>query len=193
MMNSKLINIPNILSFYRLTAIPFIVRAIFMLDKDLFILLLSINLITDILDGWIARRFKMETEFGARLDSLADIGTIVMAVMGMAFLEPGFMTEHAIAFGLIVGLYVLFEIISLIRFKKFPSLHLYSSKVVGYIQGIFIFTYFMFGYTPWYFYFMVTASCLSYLEELIIILWIPELRSNCKGLYWMLKQNKKIA
>lgn len=41
--------------------------------------LLFINLATDILDGFIARRLKWESELGARLDSLADLGSYAMA------------------------------------------------------------------------------------------------------------------
>jgi Phosphatidylglycerophosphate synthase len=83
-------NVPNALSAYRILALPFISYALLTADKDLFILLLSINLISDILDGLIARLFNLQTEFGAKLDSVADIGTYLMAFIGMITLEKGF-------------------------------------------------------------------------------------------------------
>jgi len=164
-----------------------------MQDKNLFITLLSINLITDILDGWIARTFKLETEFGARLDSIADVGTMLLAFSGLFFLEMNFVVAHRLEFGIMLVMFLSFEAIALLRFKRFPSLHLYSAKVTGYLQGIFIFSYFIYQYVPWYFYFMVGFTCLSYLEELIVIITIPQLRSNCKGLYWMYKERKTRA
>lgn len=188
-MKDAKLNVPNVLSAYRLLALPFIVAAIYHGDRKLFIILLSINLITDILDGFIARRFKLETEFGARLDSMADIGTMLMALSGMIVFEWDFVTTHSIAFSILIGLYILFEICGLLRFGRFPSLHLYSSKVTGYLQGIFIFSYFVFGYQSWYFYTMVVFSCLTYLEAITVIFYLKELRSNCKGLYWLLASN----
>jgi cardiolipin synthase len=186
-------NVPNLLSAYRLIALPLIVYAIIQGDKQLYIKLLSVNLITDILDGLIARTFKLETEFGARLDSLADIGTYLMAFSGMIILEHDFVSKYALAFIVLVGLYITPQIISLIRFQRTTSLHLYSSKVTGYVQGIFIFSYFNFGFANWYFYLMLACSYIAYTEALIILICIPQLRSNVKGIYFMLKQFKAIA
>lgn len=192
MMTDRKWNIPNVLSAYRLLALPFIIWIILLGDKQVYILLLSINLITDILDGFIARRFNMETEFGARLDSLADIGTYAMACTGMIVLEGDFVRAHWLEFTSLIALYLLVQFISLMRFKCTTSFHLYSSKVVGYIQGIFIFTYFVVGYEAWYFYCMLGLSYLNYLEALIIVTRIPAMRSNVRGLYFMLKEHKRI-
>jgi cardiolipin synthase (CMP-forming) len=193
MQKEKVINVPNALSVYRILALPFIIWAIVDGNKTLYITLLSINLITDILDGLIARTFKLETELGARLDSFADIGTYIMAFAGMIVLEKEFVSEHSLEFIIVIGLYALPQLISLVRFRRPTSFHLYSSKSLGYIQGIFIFTYFVFGYYPWYFYFMIVSSCVVYLEALIIICTIPSLRSNVKGIYFMMKEHKRIV
>ena len=72
-------------------------------------LFFAINLITDILDGFIARRFNMETEFGARLDSLADIGTYAMAFIGMIVLESDFVGVHWMEFTFLIVLYILVQ------------------------------------------------------------------------------------
>ncbi|ASS48651.1 MAG: CDP-alcohol phosphatidyltransferase [Candidatus Fluviicola riflensis] len=192
MNNERKLNVPNALSAYRILALPFIIWAIVAGDKQWYILLLSVNLITDILDGLIARAFKLETEFGARLDSLADIGTYLMAFTGMIVLENAFVTEYRYAFFVLMGMYALVQMIALVRFKRATSFHLYSSRIVGYVQGIFIFTYFVFGFTPWYFYLMLVLSYLAYLEAIIIVSAIPQLRSNVKGIYFILKEHKRI-
>jgi len=193
MSNERKLNVPNVLSAYRILALPLIVWSIVAGNKDWYILLLSVNLITDILDGLIARTFKLETEFGARLDSLADIGTYIMAFTGMIVLENDFVTQYRIVFFLLMGLYVLIQLIALIRFKRTTSFHLYSSKIVGYAQGIFIFTYFVVGFNVWYFYVMLSLSYIAYLEALIIVSVIPQLRSNVKGIYFMWKEHQRIC
>jgi CDP-diacylglycerol--glycerol-3-phosphate 3-phosphatidyltransferase len=192
MRKEKIVNVPNVLSAYRILALPFIVWSIVIGNKQLFITLLSINLITDILDGLIARAFKLETEFGARLDSLADMGTYLMAVSGMILLENAFVIKFIYFFIILICLYLVPQLIAVFRFRKTTSFHLYSTKIVAYIQGIFIFSHFVWGaYLP-YFYFMFFASCISYFEELIIVAFMPELRSNVKGIYFMLREHKSI-
>jgi len=186
--DQKLLNIPNVLSGYRILALPVLFYAMFSNNDKLFIILLSANLISDILDGFIARRFNMQTEFGARLDSIADIGTYICAFSGMFYFHYEFIQEHTFEFSLMMALYIIPQLISLIKFRRSPSLHLYSNKITGYIQGIFIFTFFNFGnYAP-YFYFMIVFSALAYLEELICVLYLKDLRSNVKTFYHLQKQ-----
>ena len=183
----RLKNIPNILSGYRLLASPLIFYFIFSGNKAWFILFLSVSLITDILDGLLARTFNWSSEFGARLDSLADIFTFLSAITGMLFLERDFVNAHVFEFSALIILYLIPQLYSLVKFKRTPSLHLYSNKITGYIQGIFIFTFFVFGYAAWYFYFMLVFSILAYLEELYFVLMLGELQSNVKGIFWYKK------
>lgn len=192
MTKEKVINIPNVLSAYRLVALPFIICAIAGGNKGLFLILLVINLLTDILDGWVARTFSMQTELGAKLDSLADIGTYLMAFSGMIVLETTFVRTYNAPFLIIIALWLLPQVISLLRFRRFPSFHLWSNKAVGYIQGIFIVTYFAWGFHHVYFYFMIVCSCLAYLEELLLVIFIPRLRSNLKSIFLVLKEHKRI-
>jgi cardiolipin synthase (CMP-forming) len=175
--------VPNLLSFYRLLAIPLVIWTLFVENRNLFISLISINLITDILDGYIARKFEMCTEFGARLDSLADIGTFLLSIAGFLVFEKTFVTNHAMAFLILFGLYFTAQILSLVKFKRTTSFHLYSNKFSGYVQGIFIFTFFVFGYSNWYFYFMITVGCLAELEVLIVVLTLPKIMSNAKSIF----------
>lgn len=191
MKKNQLFTLPNFLSAYRILALPFIFWAVYHHNKFLFTILLSINLITDIFDGIIARVFHLETDFGARLDSIADSGTFISAIAGMVFLEREFVTEHGMAFILVLVLYLLVYVVSFLKFRKGPSLHLYSSKVVAYLQGIFLFTFFVFGYQSAYFYFMIVCSCLSHMEEILILTRLSVLRSNCKGILWVLKENNE--
>ncbi|GAB4136260.1 MAG: hypothetical protein Fur0041_10700 [Bacteroidia bacterium] len=184
----QLRHIPNILSAWRLLTFPVLLFLIYREEKSLFILLLSVNLITDILDGLLARTFRWATEFGARLDSLADISTYVAVFIAMIAMEQEFIKEKSVEFLLLISFWIIPVLISLFRFKKVPSFHLYSYKIAGYFQGIFIFTYFNWGNDDRYFYIMLAVSMLAFIEELIVVVKIPELRSNVKGIYFMVKE-----
>jgi cardiolipin synthase (CMP-forming) len=186
-------HIPNILSFWRLLTFPVLLWLIYKHNDTAFIILISVNLVTDVLDGLIARLFKLQTEFGARLDSIADITTYIAAFAGLLTFEPEFVTAHKPEFILLLVLWCLAYIVSLVRFRKPPHLHLYSTKISGYLQGIFLFIIFNWEVPAWYFYFMWGFSIVAFLEEVVIVTFIPELRSNAKGMYWMMKEKGKIA
>jgi len=180
-------NLPNLISLYRLVSFPFLLYLIYINEESLFALLLCINLVSDILDGLIARVFKLQTEFGARLDSLADWGTYILAFLGIYQFK---MEDHKADFWLLyvfIGLIVFYNVFSFVKFKRLPSLHMYSAKIGGYLQGIYFFSLFAFGYYPPIFYLAMIWGWMSSLEEIIILIYFKKLRSNVKGLYWVLK------
>jgi len=180
------LNVPNLLSAYRLLAVPVIGWAIAGGRRDAFFILVCVSLVTDVLDGWIARRFRLETEFGARLDSLADILTSLAALVGFVTLEHTFVREHRAAFTALLVFNLTPQAFCLLRFRRPTCLHLYSSKVMGYAQGFFVLGYYLAGYTAWAFHLMVAVSLLAYTEALAVLVVLPRLRSNVRGLYWVL-------
>lgn len=70
-----LLSIPNIMGYFRLILIPCFCIAWFSQGKYshlLAIVILIVSSITDLLDGLVARKFNMITEFGKFLDPVAD-------------------------------------------------------------------------------------------------------------------------
>lgn len=186
-MKEKIINIPNFLSFYRLLTFPFLLWMIMAEKEDLFAIFLCINLVTDILDGLIARVFKLETKFGAKLDSLADIGTYICAFWGVFAFKQAELGTSIYLLWPFLFLFILGLIVSFIKFRQSPSLHLYSSKIGGYVQGIYFFILFAWFHLPWLYFMAIGLGYLSWLEEVIVLLIQKEPRSNVKGIYWVLK------
>jgi cardiolipin synthase len=184
-------NIPNILSFYRLFSFPFLLWIAYSGEEMLFSYLLIVNLITDVADGLIARNFKLQTTFGAKLDSIADFGTFILAIVGIFVFKAEEFEPHLLSFSLFIILFAISHLFSLVKFKQMPSLHLYSWKIGGYIQGAFFGILFIDQfYTPFY-YFMLVCSYFSFIEHLIIQIIIKEMKPNAKGLYWVLKDRQK--
>lgn len=69
----KIITIPNILSFFRLCLIP-VIMWLYIKRKDYLwtLIVLILSGITDIVDGIIARKCNMVSDFGKALDPVAD-------------------------------------------------------------------------------------------------------------------------
>lgn len=85
----KILTVPNILSFFRLCLIPVIIWFyIGRSDSTGTILLLLLSGLTDVLDGFIARRFHMVSEFGKALDPIADKLTQIAVIFCLMFRFP---------------------------------------------------------------------------------------------------------
>jgi cardiolipin synthase len=183
-------SIPNLITTYRLLMVPVILYFAISGREKLFAIFLVINLVSDIIDGYIARRFKMETEIGSRLDSFADNFNYVLAFIGFFVFKMDDFRPHIVSLIIFISMLILTVIVSLIKFRKFPSYHLYTTKVGGYIQGAFFICLFLIGFITPFYYFMVIWGIMGAIECIAIDLLIPEMRSNVKGLYWVLKERR---
>lgn len=65
-------HIPNILTVLRFVLIPGIITAIVKEQYILAFIILTLSGLTDVLDGYIARKFNFITDFGKLIDPLAD-------------------------------------------------------------------------------------------------------------------------
>ena len=70
---NKILTIPNVLSFFRLCLIPIIVW-LYISKEDYFwtLMVLSLSGLTDVVDGIIARKCNMISDFGKAFDPIAD-------------------------------------------------------------------------------------------------------------------------
>ena len=87
--------------------------------------------LTDWLDGVVARRLGQESAAGARLDLIADTLLLLSAMAWIGLLHPEIVRDNP---GLVAGtlsIYLASVTIGLLRFRRLPNLHLYSSKVAG--------------------------------------------------------------
>lgn len=64
--------LPNLLTFLRLVALPFLVMTILAGRHGLALVIFLVAAITDIVDGYLARHFGMGSPLGAYLDPIAD-------------------------------------------------------------------------------------------------------------------------
>jgi CDP-diacylglycerol--glycerol-3-phosphate 3-phosphatidyltransferase len=195
MKKSEFLTIPNIITSCRLIIDPVILYFIIADKETLFAIFLTINLLSDALDGFLARRLKQETEIGAKLDAFADNFTYVLAFIGIFVFKMEDIRPHIVSFIIMITMLVSTVIVSLVKFRKFPTYHLYTTKAGGYIEGGFFICLFLIGFvTPWY-YLVVAWAIMGSIECIIINLMIPEMRSDIRGLYWVIKEraaHKKI-
>lgn len=130
-MDKNIYSIPNLLSLLRLALVPVLIIAVCLKETNLFLLLLAISLLSDMLDGYFARKLQQVTEFGARLDSWADMATYAMMIIGIFYIWPVIFVEQLYFLIAATLSYVLPVVIALARFGSFPSYHTWGAKIAA--------------------------------------------------------------
>jgi cardiolipin synthase (CMP-forming) len=186
----NILNVPNAISFYRLLMFPVVLIFAIRGFEQLFVILLCINLISDILDGFIARFFKMATKFGAGLDNLADIGTYILALYGIFRFRWMEIEPYAWLLYIFLAVFILSYLVAFYRFGKIPGLHLYSAVSAGYLQGTFFFVLFAWDFYLWFWYIAIGWGILAYIEKILVLIRLDDIRPGVKGLYWMIREKE---
>lgn len=155
MKKNEIFTIPNILSALRIIAIP-IYAYIYLTATDInnhiiAAIILSASALTDLLDGFIARKFNMVTKLGTVLDPIADKltqGVMIiclsivyrpilillilfiikegfMAVMGVYNLKKGLMLNGALLSGKICTTALFISMIAIVLFPEMPPIVMY--------------------------------------------------------------------
>lgn len=77
----KLVNVPNAITLLRVALIPVLVALIVLGEYEWAFTVFCVSAISDLLDGFIARRFDLRTRFGAIADPLADKATMLAVTL----------------------------------------------------------------------------------------------------------------
>jgi CDP-diacylglycerol--glycerol-3-phosphate 3-phosphatidyltransferase len=176
-MGINLINIPNLLSGFRLIAAPFLLYLAWTGHPRLFLTLLAVSLFSDAIDGFIARRLNETSEFGTKLDSWGDLATYLTVPLGAWWLWPEILKREAFFVVLAVSAYVFPLIAGFVKFRRLPSYHTWAAKVGAVLMSIAFFILFIFDIS-WPFHCAAILQALVACEEIAITLLLPEWHGN---------------
>ncbi len=175
-------NIPNILSVLRIIIAPFLLYLAWNGHKYLFIAFLIVSLLSDAIDGFIARKFEASTKTGAKLDSLGDMATYLAVPFCAWWLWPQILKKEAPYVLTAVGAYIIPLAAGILKFHKVPSYHTFSAKIAAVIMGIAMLFLFIAEFTL-FFKFAAIFQAIVALEEVLITIQLPELRSDVKSIW----------
>ncbi|HIX28883.1 MAG TPA: CDP-alcohol phosphatidyltransferase family protein [Candidatus Blautia stercoravium] len=178
----ELFSIPNCMGYFRILLIPFFcgiyLKADSMKDYYLAAGIVIISTITDFLDGKVARKFHMITEFGKFLDPLADKLTHGAIALCLAFRYEAM--RYLVALMLVKeGFMAIMGLINLCHGKKLDGAKWFG-KVCTASLFVVLCILVLFPGIP-----LGAAETLIYLEigimEVTLLLYIPEFRKMRKS------------
>jgi CDP-diacylglycerol--glycerol-3-phosphate 3-phosphatidyltransferase len=175
----------NGITFYRIIAAPFLLVLLFAKQYEVFKWLLGLSFFTDLIDGYLARKFKVTSILGTKLDSIGDDLTVLVGLIALFVLKLEFMKQHIIIFIILLVLFLVQITYGFIRYKKMTNFHTYLAKTAALLQGVFLILV-LFTEEPSLILFYVAAivTMLELTEEIILIRLLPKWQANVKGIYW---------
>lgn len=181
----------NSITFYRVVAAPCLLVLLFTGRHEIFKWLLGVSFFTDLIDGYLARRYKVTSLLGARMDSIGDDLTVLVAAIGLFVVKPAFIKQEIVIFISLLVLYLIQIIYAFIRYGKMTNFHIYLAKAAAILQGVFLLlVFFTVEVNIFLFYAAAIVTILELIEEIILISLLPEWEANVKGLYWVIKKKK---
>lgn len=148
--------------------------------------LLAVSFFSDAIDGLIARRLHITSIAGARLDSIGDDLTVLVGIVGMLWLKWDFVVREKVILLTLCGLFIIQTGLALVRYGKQSSFHTLLAKAAAILQGSFLLLLFFLSHPPlMLFYIMAFVTALDLLEEIILVLLLPQWRSDVKGIWWI--------
>jgi CDP-diacylglycerol--glycerol-3-phosphate 3-phosphatidyltransferase len=191
-MHNRIYYIVNAITAYRLLAAFVLLYLIITGRIDVFKWLLAFSFFTDFLDGYLARKFKVVSTLGAKLDSIADDLTVLMAIIAVIVFDPRFVRYELVLTIIVFGTYCIQTLMALVRYGRLTGFHTYIAKCAALFQGLFFILFFFLPRWPLLlFYLACFATLLELIEEIFLIILLPEWQTDVKGLYWVIRKRKK--
>ncbi|MDA3874029.1 MAG: CDP-alcohol phosphatidyltransferase family protein, partial [Kiritimatiellae bacterium] len=135
------------------------------------------SLVTDFIDGLLARMLRQESRLGAQLDTVGDVLTGSCVIVGGILLWPDRMLQEAYLFLALVLMLGCSGIVTLVKYRHLPAYHTWMAKMSTGLTGVGAWVLFA-DMTPWVFRVGVGVLTLSAIEEIAITLILPKWRPN---------------
>lgn len=130
---------------------------------------LGLAFLTDVLDGYAARRLNCASPFGSKFDSMVDGVVGPSAMAWLLLLRPEVVTGHMLlVLAWLVTTYLSLGL-GLVRHRRFANLHLRSSRVACVVQYAFLVDVFVSSsYSPLLLYLAAGLGIYSSLETFVV-------------------------
>lgn len=175
------LNIADIITFFRIagTIMLYFLTPL----TTAFFILYSFTGLTDVLDGWVARKTKTASDFGAKLDGIADLlFYVVIFIRVMPELLTKLPNEIWYVVAAVFCMRISAYTVAAIKYRQFASLHTYLNKFTGIIVFFIPFSLIM-DYAAAFCWIVSAVAAVAALEELIIQIRSKNYCPNVKSIF----------
>jgi CDP-diacylglycerol--glycerol-3-phosphate 3-phosphatidyltransferase len=130
------LNVPNVLSAFRIVCVPVLLLLAWHGALALFLIGFALGLASDVLDGLLARRLGQVTDFGARLDQWGDFALWVSLPLAAWWLWPETITREAAYVVLALACMLMPTAIAYLKYRAVPGYHTWSVKLGSVAMGV---------------------------------------------------------
>ncbi len=186
---APLLTVPNVLTGFRLVAAPVLLWQAFQGYRAGFLLLLALCFLSDWLDGLVARLTGQESEFGATLDSWADVTLYLTVSLACGWLWPETVAAQWPYVLMVVASCLVPAIVGLCKFGRFTSYHTWAVKFAVAATAVSLYILLL-GGPAWPFRLAAVACLVAAVEEVALTWLLPEPKSNLRSIGEILKNRR---
>ncbi|WP_422092225.1 CDP-alcohol phosphatidyltransferase family protein [Tenacibaculum ovolyticum] len=187
-------NLPISLILFRLLLAPIILLLAYFIGENakiIIVILMYLGLISDILDGIIARKQNISSPKLRRMDSQTDMVFWLSIGLATCILYPKLISDNSIVIWTILGMELACYVISFIKFKKETCTHAFLSKLWGITLLIAFTSLIGFNHAGIPFYSAVIMGLISHIDVILIILILPKWTHDIPSAYhaYLIRKN----
>jgi phosphatidylglycerophosphate synthase len=162
--------IPNTLTMARVVCVPVLWLLAIARANLPFVILLALAGLSDVFDGYFARRLRQQSGFGAWFDSFADNIVSASIPFWLFFLLPDFVLANLVVLVAIIVLFVISIMLGIWRYGRIVSYHLYSNKIANLVLYLFVLEAVLVGPSRVFFAVTVFILAIALIEEMAVTL-----------------------
>lgn len=181
---------PNLITGLRIIGSPGLV-ILALAGQPLWLGFLAIALVlTEWLDGYVARGWNTESATGARLDTVADAIFYSSLLAAVVILNPMVIRNEANWMVAAISSYLLSWLASWIKFRQLPSYHTWAAKGAWVVVGAGV-VCLLTGWSVWPFRIAMICVVLTNLEAISITLILSKCQVNVASIWHVLSIPKE--
>ena len=150
-------------------------------ERWMFIGVFLVACLTDTLDGWIARKYKAVTEFGAKWDTIADQFLVLSCLVFVYWLVAIDLWYYQIAFVMVLWI-MLNNVYCKYKFGRLANLHLHSGKLSTFVVLVFVLWIIAFGFSKTFYWITFAVAAFAALEY-SLVLTKKKIKTNTKSFF----------
>ena len=174
--------LPNLLSASRIALVPVLLVLSWRGLPEAFLAVLALALLTDFLDGQLARRLGQVSDRGAELDSLGDLCLYLAVPVAAWWLWPEALLRDPVTAAVIVASYTFTSALGFLRYGRVKSFSTWSGRVSAFVlsAGVILL---LLDVSVWPLRVAAAVVVLSDLEEIAMMALLPRWQANVPSLW----------